>query len=231
MYRTEKYLVDVSKSKGLQEFRTGDSLEVKTISYQWRKCELCGEIVDILRCFELRNSRSKKAIVCGGRCVWRCTEVLETMGYPTQIVYPPHYASFAERSNQCRPSAVVGDTSGRLRRFAKWSLTFDRFDVASQDDRLSSLSSFFVARIVAEIVADFVALNPYFSITYNDPDGSRTRVAAVKGLCPRPLDDRAAVNSGGTCIIETVANTVRILATRGPVRIRAPIGDLFNFGD
>ncbi len=25
----------------------------------------------------------------------------------------------------------------------------------------------------------------------NDPDGIRTRVAAVKGLCPRPLDDRA----------------------------------------
>ncbi len=24
-----------------------------------------------------------------------------------------------------------------------------------------------------------------------DPDGIRTRVAAVKGLCPRPLDDRA----------------------------------------
>ena len=25
----------------------------------------------------------------------------------------------------------------------------------------------------------------------NDPDGIRTRVAALKGLCPRPLDDRA----------------------------------------
>jgi len=27
---------------------------------------------------------------------------------------------------------------------------------------------------------------------YNDPDGSRTRVTAVKGQCPRPLDDGAA---------------------------------------
>jgi len=27
----------------------------------------------------------------------------------------------------------------------------------------------------------------------NDPDGIRTRVAAVKGLCPRPLDDRATL--------------------------------------
>ena len=26
----------------------------------------------------------------------------------------------------------------------------------------------------------------------NDPDGSRTRVTAVKGQCPRPLDDGAA---------------------------------------
>jgi hypothetical protein len=25
----------------------------------------------------------------------------------------------------------------------------------------------------------------------NDPDGSRTRVTAVKGRCPRPLDDGA----------------------------------------
>ena len=27
----------------------------------------------------------------------------------------------------------------------------------------------------------------------NDPDGIRPRVAAVKGLCPRPLDDRATL--------------------------------------
>ena len=26
---------------------------------------------------------------------------------------------------------------------------------------------------------------------HNDPDGIRTRVAGVKGLCPRPLDDGA----------------------------------------
>ncbi len=27
----------------------------------------------------------------------------------------------------------------------------------------------------------------------SDPDGSRTRVTAVKGRCPRPLDDGAMV--------------------------------------
>ncbi len=27
-----------------------------------------------------------------------------------------------------------------------------------------------------------------------DPDGSRTRVAALKGPCPRPLDDRASLD-------------------------------------
>lgn len=37
-----------------------------------------------------------------------------------------------------------------------------------------------------------------FPITYyleSDPDGIRTRVAALKGPCPRPLDDGAAINS------------------------------------
>src|SRR5262249_29892069 len=29
------------------------------------------------------------------------------------------------------------------------------------------------------------------SLMPSDPDGIRTRVAALKGLCPRPLDDRA----------------------------------------
>ena len=29
-----------------------------------------------------------------------------------------------------------------------------------------------------------------------DPDGSRTRVTAVKGQCPRPLDDGAAMSAG-----------------------------------
>ena len=29
----------------------------------------------------------------------------------------------------------------------------------------------------------------------NDPNGSRTRVAAVKGRCPRPLDDGVIINS------------------------------------
>ena len=30
----------------------------------------------------------------------------------------------------------------------------------------------------------------------SDPDGSRTRVTAVKGQCPRPLDDGAAMSAG-----------------------------------
>ena len=29
---------------------------------------------------------------------------------------------------------------------------------------------------------------------FDDPDGIRTRVAALKGPCPRPLDDGAAVD-------------------------------------
>ena len=30
----------------------------------------------------------------------------------------------------------------------------------------------------------------------NDPNGTRTRVAGVKGRCPRPLDDGAVANEG-----------------------------------
>ena len=38
---------------------------------------------------------------------------------------------------------------------------------------------------------ELTAPKPLSHQTKTDPDGIRTRVAAVKGLCPRPLDDRA----------------------------------------
>ena len=46
----------------------------------------------------------------------------------------------------------------------------------------------------------------------NDPDGIRTRVAAVKGLCPRPLDDRAPPFGNNSKIVD---NRVFRQANRG----------------
>lgn len=41
----------------------------------------------------------------------------------------------------------------------------------------------------------------------NDPNGTRTRVTAVKGRCPRPLDDGAAVTKGVLAAMQQWAET------------------------
>ena len=44
------------------------------------------------------------------------------------------------------------------------------------------------------------ANNPDPPKSNHDPDGIRTRVAALKGPCPRPLDDGAAADGGPSAL-------------------------------
>ena len=45
--------------------------------------------------------------------------------------------------------------------------------------------------------------------TNGDPDGIRTRVAALKGPCPRPLDDGATSPGGDASILEDTRRSVK----------------------
>ena len=53
----------------------------------------------------------------------------------------------------------------------------------------------------------------------NDPDGIRTRVAALKGPCPRPLDDRAGVAGAATLLLRPPCRNVKLNRFR-PARIQ-----------
>jgi hypothetical protein len=66
-------------------------------------------MVDITNCYDLRNTRTGKIIVCGEKCIVRYAEVIAQMGETPLIVFPHQYRNKAERVNQRRRDTVVVD--------------------------------------------------------------------------------------------------------------------------
>lgn len=102
----EQYFADIRAVLG-KHYQSGDTL---TLLRQFRKackCQMCGDKVDILNCFELRNDRTKKTIVCGRQCIVKYAIVVEHMSQQPIIRFPSKYQTEATKINELRPNTVT----------------------------------------------------------------------------------------------------------------------------
>lgn len=108
MRSDERYFADIKHA--IRDFyRPGDELRLVCQYRESCKCQMCGGMVDITNCYDLRNTRTGKIIVCGEKCIVRYAEVIAQMGETPLIVFPHQYRNKAERVNQRRRDTVVVD--------------------------------------------------------------------------------------------------------------------------
>jgi hypothetical protein len=107
MSRTdEQYFADIREA--IRDFyRPGDRLWLVRYYRESRKCQMCGNFVDITNCYDLRNTRSNQVIVCGERCIARYAEVIAKMGQVPAIVFPPEHGDRAQVVNRRRRNTVT----------------------------------------------------------------------------------------------------------------------------
>src|SRR5262249_38831926 len=102
----ERYFADIRAV--LERFyQLGDTLTLTRRFFEARKCQMCGDKVDILNCFELQNDRSKERIVCGRNCIVKYATVVEQMNQQPVIKFPDTYQAEAAKINQLRPNTVT----------------------------------------------------------------------------------------------------------------------------
>jgi hypothetical protein len=102
----ERYFADIRAV--LDKFyRPGDSLTLTRRFYEARKCQMCGDKVDIRSCFELQNDRTKQRIVCGRHCIVKYATVVEQMNQQPVIKFPDTYEAEAAKINELRPNTVT----------------------------------------------------------------------------------------------------------------------------
>jgi hypothetical protein len=107
--RSEKqFFADIRHS--IRDFyKPGDQLhlvrhyEVK----EARKCEMCGGMVSIFECYDLRNNRTGEVIVCGRRCISRYADVVDQMDQIPSVIFPHEYRDKAQKINQRRQGTVI----------------------------------------------------------------------------------------------------------------------------
>jgi hypothetical protein len=103
---TEQYETDIRAV--LRTFcERGDRLHLTNIFNGKQKCEMCGRIMDIRRCYELRNGRSGQAIICGSRCIVNYAIVLQQMGLNPVISFPEMFQAQAEIVNRRFPGTFI----------------------------------------------------------------------------------------------------------------------------
>lgn len=79
MRSNERYFADIRHA--IRDFyQPGDQLRLACQYRESRKCEMCGGMVDIVNCYDMRNVRSGKVLVCGAKCIARYAEVIAQMG-------------------------------------------------------------------------------------------------------------------------------------------------------
>jgi hypothetical protein len=101
----ERYFADIRAV--LEKFyKAGDSLFLVRVFYEQRKCQMCGDKVDIFKCFELQNARTKNTIICGRNCIVKYAIVVRKMKEVPKIVFPKKYSRDAEKINRIRPNTV-----------------------------------------------------------------------------------------------------------------------------
>jgi hypothetical protein len=131
MVRTdEQYFVDIRQAIR-NYYRPGDQLRLDRLYREARKCQMCGGMVDILNCYDLRNVRTGEVMVCGERCIARYAEVIAQMGETPSIVFPHQYREKAERVNRHRRDTItVEDEAEPEKSSGNWSLD----DLMGQQD-------------------------------------------------------------------------------------------------
>ena len=90
-------------------YRPGDTLRLVR-SFKVKeplKCQMCGDIVSIWNCYELRNKRTGQSIICGCNCIVKYANVVRIMGEVPHIVFPARYHEQAEKINRKRPDTVI----------------------------------------------------------------------------------------------------------------------------
>jgi hypothetical protein len=102
----ERYFADI-RAVLKRFYRPGDSLQLVRRFSESRKCQMCGDKVDIHSCFELRNARTGKAIICGRNCIVKYAVVVEAMNETPRIIFPAKYRREAEKINKLRPATVT----------------------------------------------------------------------------------------------------------------------------
>lgn len=106
MRSDERYFADIRHA--IRNFyRPGDQLRLVRQYRESRKYEMCGGMVDIVNCYDLRNVRSGEIIVCGEKCIARYADVIAQMGQTPTIVFPPEYRDKADKVNQHRRDTVI----------------------------------------------------------------------------------------------------------------------------
>jgi len=106
----EEYYSDI-KAVLERFYQPGDSLRLVRKFEQPRKCQMCGDKVDIWKCFELQNQRSGQRLICGRHCIVKYANVLRMMNQEPVIVFPKEYKSDADRINSISRNTVTLDDS------------------------------------------------------------------------------------------------------------------------
>jgi hypothetical protein len=102
----ERYFADIRAV--LEKFyKAGDTLTLIRRFSETRKCQMCGDKVDIWNCFELQNDRTKQRIVCGRNCIVKYATVVEQMNQQPVIKFPDNLQAEAAKINQLRPNTVT----------------------------------------------------------------------------------------------------------------------------
>src|SRR5438132_321323 len=106
MRSEEQYFADIRRAiRGF--YCPGDQLRLVRQYSELRKCGMCGGVVDIRKCYDLRNVRTGKIIVCGEKCIARYAEVIAQIGRTASIVFPQQYRDKADKVNQHRRGTVI----------------------------------------------------------------------------------------------------------------------------
>jgi hypothetical protein len=106
MRHTKNYFADFRRAIR-DYYHPGDQLRLVRQYREARKCEMCGGMVDIKNCYDLRNLRSGKVIVCGQICIARFADVVVQMGQTPSIVFHQEFHGQAAKINEQPGGTVV----------------------------------------------------------------------------------------------------------------------------
>src|SRR5262249_23577126 len=129
----ERYFADI-RAALVNFYRPGDALTLTRRFYDARKCEMCGGKVDIRKCFELQNDRTKERIVCGRNCIIKYANVVEQMLEQPVIKFPDKFQAEAAKINLLRPNTVTVLPLSSFPDFIEDSEEFDE-DYEDEEER------------------------------------------------------------------------------------------------
>ncbi len=110
MLRSEaQYVADIQKVLRAL-YKPGEVLKLVRVFRNRPRCELCGEVVEIRKCYELENQRSGQRVVSGRHCTVKYELALETLGETPVMVSA---AQFDESTGYIRTQSLFCQTATR----------------------------------------------------------------------------------------------------------------------